>query len=211
MFVQADGKHAPEQLMHEILFPMRKTSNDPVWGQQNLWVFDERLCYHEFLASDKEFRQIPGFDPKDTDRADIVVFGAANVFGENPLGELHYGTIIEFKKPEREKFSFGGDDDPIDQVQRYVKKIRERKEHTFRGRTIEITTATPVACYIICDLPAIEDLAKKYDFGEIPRGGGFFFYHKNLNAYIEIIAWQRLLKDAQDRNRVLFQKLGLLE
>jgi hypothetical protein len=211
LFLQDDGKHAPEKLMHEIIFPMRKTSDQMAWRQQNLWVFDERLCYHEYLASDKQLRQITG-NPQDEERTDIVVFGAANVFGEDPLGQLHFATIIEFKRPEREKFSFGGDDDPIEQVRGYVDKIRSHKALTVRGRTIEVNPALPIACYLICDLPAIEKLATDtYDFKVMPQGGGFFKYHEKLNYFVEIIAWQKLLKDAKNRNRILFQKLGLPE
>jgi hypothetical protein len=38
---------------------------------------------------------------------------------------------------------------------------------------------------------------------------GYFNYIKNYNAYIEVISYQKMLKDAKIRNRILFDKLGI--
>lgn len=53
--LQADpdtGKYTLEEIVHQIIYPMRTTSTNIHIEQQNLWIIDERLAYHGFLASD---------------------------------------------------------------------------------------------------------------------------------------------------------------
>ena len=38
-------------------------------------------------------------------------------------------------------------------------------------------------------------------------GEGFFGYNQNYGAYIEVISFEKLLRDAKDRNRILFDRL----
>ncbi|MGD0975941.1 MAG: hypothetical protein ABR866_17775 [Candidatus Korobacteraceae bacterium] len=40
-----------------------------------------------------------------------------------------------------------------------------------------------------------------------PDGQGFYKHNPALNAYIEVISYQKMLSDAKKRNRVLFDKL----
>jgi hypothetical protein len=47
------------------------------------------------------------------------------------------------------------------------------------------------------------------DFKKTPDSMGYFKFHDNYNAYIEVITYPKLLKDARMRNRILFDKLGL--
>ena len=46
------GKYSPESDVHRIIFPLRFTSDDERFNEQNLWLVDERLAYHRYLASD---------------------------------------------------------------------------------------------------------------------------------------------------------------
>jgi hypothetical protein len=53
-----DEKFQLEAAIHELIFPLKTTSDDPgVWGHQNLWLVDERLAYHRYLASDKPLKR----------------------------------------------------------------------------------------------------------------------------------------------------------
>ena len=36
------------------MFPMQTSNNDIPYNEQNLWMIDERLTYHSFIASDKQ-------------------------------------------------------------------------------------------------------------------------------------------------------------
>jgi hypothetical protein len=40
------GKYALEKTVHGLVFPMRTTSDDVPFEQQNLWIIDERLTFH---------------------------------------------------------------------------------------------------------------------------------------------------------------------
>jgi prophage antirepressor-like protein len=52
--VRADDKYPFEKILHKMIFPMGETSRDIFFEQQNLWIIDERLCYHTILTSDKK-------------------------------------------------------------------------------------------------------------------------------------------------------------
>ena len=43
----------------------------------------------------------------------------------------------------------------------------------------------------------------------MPDGQGYFKWISNINLYVEVISWQKLLKDAEMRNKIFFRKLGI--
>jgi hypothetical protein len=43
----------------------------------------------------------------------------------------------------------------------------------------------------------------------MPDGMGWFFWFGNINLYVEVLSWEKVLKDAEMRNRIFFNKLGL--
>jgi hypothetical protein len=47
-----DGKYAREDLIHNLIMPMQKDSDDLMPESCNLWLVDERLAFHDYLASD---------------------------------------------------------------------------------------------------------------------------------------------------------------
>jgi hypothetical protein len=52
-------------------------------------------------------------------------------------------------------------------------------------------------------------IAEDYGLIATPDNEGYFGYNKNLEAYVELISYDKLLRDSQQRNRVLFEKLNL--
>ncbi|WP_333861587.1 hypothetical protein [Clostridium sp.] len=44
-------RYAYEKNIHQLIFPMTKTSDDIDYLQHNLWIIDEKLAYHHHLAS----------------------------------------------------------------------------------------------------------------------------------------------------------------
>jgi hypothetical protein len=58
--VQLDGKYPFEEVLHRMIFPMGVSSKDIFLDQQNLWLIDERLCFHTLLTSDKKLNKVPG-------------------------------------------------------------------------------------------------------------------------------------------------------
>ena len=101
-------------------------------------------------------------------------------------------------------------DDPVEQVYGYIDKIRNEDVTDKEGMLISVRENTPFYCYIICSLTRkMRNLFELKDFTKSPDELGYFYYHKNLKAYIEVISYEKLLKDAKERNRVLFDKLNL--
>ena len=42
-----------------------------------------------------------------------------------------------------------------------------------------------------------------------PDNLGYFGYNPSLSAYVEVISYTKLLRDAKKRNKILFDKLNL--
>lgn len=201
------GKYRKEEEIHKIIFPMRKTSNDVAWEDQNLWIVDERLVYHMFLASDRPLSRIAPLEVKSDERPDLLLLNRPGAFTEQENYPLGSAVIVEFKRPERNDF----DQSPIDQVYDYIRDIMDGKVKTKAGRTVIVSPTTPFYGYIICDLTSgMRDFAQKAGLTTTPDGLGYFGFNKNFNAYIELISLDKLVQDAEKRNHVLFEKLRLI-
>ncbi|MEG2782759.1 MAG: hypothetical protein RR920_00665, partial [Lachnospiraceae bacterium] len=98
--IQDDNKYCSEETLHSIICPMRYTSDEIDFEEMNLWIIDDRLAYHTFLASDKQMKSLPVIDTTNEKRMDIAIFDEAFSFSEN---QEHFNSIsiIEFKKPNR--------------------------------------------------------------------------------------------------------------
>ena len=48
-----DGNYVREDLIHDLIMPMATESDDLLVDDANLWLVDERLAFHDYLASDK--------------------------------------------------------------------------------------------------------------------------------------------------------------
>lgn len=202
-----DGKFSKEEKVHQILYPMRTTSDDTDFENQNLWIIDEKLAYHYYLASDMKFSQMQLVDVDTDHRPDILIFDRPTAFVE---GEFpHYSVvIIELKKPEKKDYS--EDNNPINQVYNYIELLLSGKGEDRNKTVIRLDENTQFYCYILANLtPQMVKFAKSGGFSLTPDNMGYYFYNDNYNAYVEIIDYKKLLEDSKKRNRVLFDKLGL--
>lgn len=209
----ADGKYAKEELIHELIMPMRKTSDEIHLDSCNLWLIDERLAFHDFLASDKTLSAMPITTCNETKEPDICVL---NVFDEPllvaegkrvPPATL---TVVEIKRPMRNDAAQGEEKDPIEQALGYLQRIREGKAQTASGRQIPRSEDIPGFCYVICDLTSSMELrCKIHDLTRTSDGLGYFGYKTRFNAYVEVISFDGIIKSASERNRAFFDKLGL--
>lgn len=202
--LQVTAKYSLESQVHKIIFPLQKTSDDVEPSQQNLWIIDERLTYHRYLASDKALSDIPGLDGPE--RPDLLIFDRPFAFSEN--GTTSAVVIIEFKRPMRDGYT--ADENPIHQVCRYVERIQASRAEDPSGRLIPITSSTPFYAYVLADLT--EPLIRQAKFGGLnptPDGRGFYGFIPALRTYIELISYDKMLDDATKRNRAFFERLGL--
>lgn len=200
-----DDRYSSEGAVHDIIFPRRKDSDLARFEEHNLWIVDERLNFTSFVSSDKPL------DGNSADRPDLIAFNRRVLFrgsneASNPV------SIFEFKKPQRNDFvNPSSNDDPIQQLIRYVKGIRNGEFKTQNGRNIRVLDNTPFYGYVICDLnhKVEEWLELEKNFKPMPDKMGWFQWHGNMNLHLEVISWDKVLRDAEMRNKIFFQKLGL--
>lgn len=206
---QDDDRFPLESAVHGLFFPQRNTSNDIDFEQHNLWIIDERLVYHRFLASDLPLSspEVP-VDTESDDRPDILLFKGPVAFTPQSVRHPQSVVIVEFKRPERTEYS--EDDNPISQVLGYAEAIRAGRAKRDDGSTIQVAAGMPFYCHIVASLtPGLRRLAAREDFIAAPDGFGYFKYHSNHRAYIEIADYAKVLEDAKQRNRAFFDKLEI--
>lgn len=202
--IGADGKHKSEGEVHDIIMPRKKDSEELNYDAHNLWILDERLNFTSYVSSDKSLQS-------SGDRTDVTVYNRRVAYrgdneSSNPI------TIFEFKKPQRDDFADPSSrEDPVQQIIRYVNQIREGKFKTPTGRDILVNDTTPFYGYVVCDLTKkIKDwLQKEKNFTPMPDGLGWFNWFGNISLYMEVVSWTKLLRDAEMRNKIFFNKLGI--
>lgn len=200
-----NGKYKSEADVHDIIIPRRKDSEELDYEQQNLWILDERLNFTTYYSSDKPL------NGGKSGRTDLTIFHKRIAFrGENqPSNPI---TIFEFKKPQRDDFANpSSEEDPIQQIIRYVNDIRDGKYKTPKGRDILVNDNTSFYGYVVCDLnQKVKNwLHREKNFTEMPDGQGWFDWQNNIRLYVEVLSWDKILRDAEMRNRIFFDKLGI--
>lgn len=207
--LKADGKYALEDAIHEIIFPLKATSDDVRVENMNLWILDEKLAYHYYLASDKPLEQIDVIEVGSKDRPDLLIFNRPIAFADSgpPFSAI---VIVEFKRPARDDYTEKEKKNPITQVYDYIDLLKEGNAVDKRGRPISIPSHLPIYAYIVCDLTqSLHKQARDYQLTKTPDSQGYFGYHRDHGAYIEVMSFDKLIADAQRRNKILFDKLGL--
>ncbi|MEO9258121.1 MAG: ATP-binding protein [Crocinitomicaceae bacterium] len=150
-----DGKYSKEDVIHKLIMPMQTVSNALKFEDSNLWLVDERLAFHNFLASDKTLTSIPITNSKSTKEPDILGLSVydnpllVNDGDNMPLASI---TVVEIKRPMRNDAKAGEEKDPIEQALGYLKRVRSGTVTTEAGRPIPNSEQIPGFCYVICDL-----------------------------------------------------------
>ena len=201
-----DGKYSKESTIHSIICPMQVTSDDIQFDEMNLWLIDDRLAYHSFLASDQPMKTLPVLQSDVPRRMDIAVFDKAISYSAD-TDTLNSITIIELKRPQRDDLN-SDESNPINQVLKYVSDIKAGKVKRANGRGFGNVTNAAFYCYVIADITdSLTNAAANANLYKTPDGEGFFGFNAPRGAYIEVISYTKLLKDAKQRNEVLFDKL----
>jgi hypothetical protein len=201
-------KYELEETIHSLIFPLRSTSDDIDFEKHNLWIIDEKLAYHRYLTSDIRLKNNPLIHTNALERPDILIFNEpiAVVDGEPPFSSI---VIFEFKRPMRDNYT--ENEEPIIQILNYIDKLREGEILDNKGRPIDTHDNLHFYAYIISDIRQnLEKFLVRHGFQKTPEQPGYFLYHSNYNAYIEVIPFNKLLLNAKKRNRILFEKLGII-
>jgi hypothetical protein len=206
--VQAEGEYVLEKAVHDLIFPLSSSSDEVPYERQNLWIIDERLSYHYYLASDKRFDSVQVLESDSQDRSDLLLFNKSFALGSD-VESFESVVIVEFKRPMRA--AYDKEDNPIPQVYSYVRTIREGKALDRSGRPIPWRDGMPFYCYIVADLTAkMRSFAEDASFTQTPDRQGYFGFNTNFGVYVEIISYTKLVQDAKKRNRILFDKLKII-
>lgn len=204
--IKDDGRFNKEAYIHNLIFPMHKTSEEIEYAAHNLWLIDERLAYCDYISSD-----IPFNNDRHEERADILFLDKPVAVSDEDNSGKEYESIVifELKRPMRNDYSMS--DNPIEQMLRYVDKLSKNNVTDKEGRYIKVGNTTQFYLYAICDItPKLVDVAEQYDFTQTPDKCGYYRYHEKKKAYIEILSYDKIINDAEKRNRILFDKLGIL-
>lgn len=210
-----EDKFPLESVVHQLVYPMKHTSDDLPYSEQNLWMIDERLTYHSFISSDPTLSTMKRVEVDSRKRPDLFIFDQKIVYGEgdnlsSPGGPVTSLTIVEFKRPQRNDYTTA--ENPVTQCFDLVKVIRNGKFKTEKGRPISTANEKiPAYCYIIADITdTLRDALQMYDAHPSPDGQGYYGFQKTFGIYYEVIGYDKLLSDARKRNRIFFEKLNVL-
>ncbi len=80
------------------------------------------------------------------------------------------------------------------------------------GRPISVATKDiPAFCYIVCDITdSLKRVLKTFQAFITPDNQGYYGFHPQYAAYYEVMDYNKLLRDAKQRNRIFFDKLNIL-
>lgn len=199
------GDYTSEGVVHDIVFPRKGNTDITSFKDHNLWIIDERLNFTNFISSDEPL------GGQNKGRPDLLVYDHRVLFrGDNEASNPI--TIFEFKKPQRDDFvNPSSHEDPVQQIVRYVNSIRDGQYLTPEGRQMLIAENTPFYGYVVCDVtPKVKNwIEREKNFKPMPDRLGWFSWLDNINLYIEVISWDKVLRDAKMRNQIFFKKLGI--
>jgi hypothetical protein len=205
---ETNGKYSLEKYLHGLFYPMRSTSDEVDYEAHNLWLIDENLSYCKYISSDVSLNSVS------KDRPDLLVLDEffekpiAISESENDGSAFDTVTIFELKRPMRDNYTES--ENPIVQLYGYVQKLRSNEMKDRTGRLINIEPSTKFYLYAICDITkTLKPIIESRGFHKSPDGLGYYGFNENYNAYFEILSYNKVLKDAKQRNRVLFDKLGI--
>ena len=204
MLFNEDGKYSKEAFMHNLIYPMKKTSDDKItFDEQNLWLIDEKLSYYFYISSD-----IPFNNEQSEDRPDLMFFDRSIALSEVKNDGTSYDSIVifELKKPMRDDLPYNS---PIDQIIDYKTQIQTNTKKDKDGRYIRVDENTKFYLYVICDVSPTFKNKIKSTYGLTETVDGLGYYRMNNNEYLEILSYDKILNDAKKRNQVLFEKLGI--
>jgi len=195
-------------VIHELIVPLRTSSEDLDYNQHNLWILDDRLAFYSFFLSDKPFNTYTDVDSgREPDLA--VIFEPSLAFQRE--GSDEPVVIIEFKRPGRNEYDQNSN--PVTQVLEYVDLFRAGNAvRDKNGKLIKpISMATRFVCYVVADFTDNLKKVLRYSIASHPTadGEGFFGISTEHNASIEVMPYSKVLRDAKIRNEAFFKHLGL--
>lgn len=204
---QEAKRHHLEKVIHDYICPLGTLSEDMNYEDHNLWIIDDRLAFYNYFASDKQLRAV---QPASLDgrEPDLALFDAG--LGLRRDGSDQPIVIVEFKRPGREAY---GAERPLDQVLNYVDSLRTNGSIKDKsGRVLSsINENTSFIGYIIADMTNGLRATLRGTIVNRPTadGIGLWGFDEPSRTYVEVIPYDKLVRDARTRNEIFFSKLRL--
>lgn len=199
-----DSDYQLEATLHNFICPIRMKSSGLEATSHDLWVIDERLTFSRTFSSDLPFQEILEASENES-RPDLLVFD--NAFGLRHGKDSPHVLIVEFKRPGRQ--SYKDDENPQFQVERYIRELRSPDAVDLGGRPIRLPENVRFHCFIIADRRGkIADWTASWPTTADGRGR-IYTLQGDYSGFIELIEWDQLLNDAEDRNKAFFDQLGI--
>ena len=206
---RSDGtmRHEAESALHEFIVPMRVDSHDVKVDHHNLWIVDDKLTYYEYWASDKSLKRLVQ-NSESLERPDVVLFSGRSAY--HRPGTDQPVVIIEFKRPARDDYD--DDQNPFSQVYGYIEELRSGRVLDKDGGVIqEVSEQTPFFCYIVADItPKLRSWMRMARINTPLAGGSAYYgYNDDYRAFVQVISYKYLIKDARLRNEAFFKHLSV--
>ena len=193
-----------EKDIHDIIFKRKNTNDNIRFNEHNLWILDERLAYHQYIASDKKFNEIESVEVNSEEAADLFIYNKKFAYGL----ENESVIIFEFKRPMRTNYT-NEEKDLGGQIVRYVNTLIDKQTTNSKGRPHGITEDTPKFGYVICDFtPEIEKVIQRNSYKKTTKGT-YLKYEEGLGLFVEIMNYDQLLNDVNLRHKAFFSELGI--
>lgn len=204
-----DGEqYSKEDLIHKLIMPKGLDSTEVGEANSNLWLIDERLALHDYLASDRSMASQLNTELTSQKRSDIDALRFVDkpfLVSDRQEAPFPSLTIIEFKRPMLQ-----GGGDLLEQVLGYLNQLRSGSVKTSHGRPIPNADQIMGYCYVIADLTEeVKRYCKHRDLCPMPDGTGYFGYHKNYRSSVAVISYDGLVTAARERNHAFLVRLGL--
>lgn len=194
--------HKTENILHNLIYPMKKDSEEieNPYSDHNLWLLDEKLVFSQYVVSDKSIYS-------NGKRIDLAIFGNKTVFRDSntPSSPIF---VYELKRPWEELEN----KNPIEQITEYIRKIRSRElNKDFNKRPIAYNENTPIYGFVVCDIdnPKVKRWIENAQYKIMPDWQGYYSWHPNYNAFIQVFSWDKVVDDAEKRHQAFFKKLWI--
>lgn len=195
---QEDGV-ATEDQVHNLIYPRYKDSEQVDYSSHNLWLLDDDLAYASYISSDRT--------PEGNSR------GKGEYAHDLLINNQKELMIVEMKRPQKKGYSTrqdGSTNNPVNQLKNQIADIRKKKKViSSTNREIDISSDSMVRGYILADWnDSFENYLAQEDFSITNYGGKMAYkYYSNLNLMIEVLAFDRLIDRASNRNEAFVQML----
>jgi hypothetical protein len=200
-----DGKRAPEDQIHELVFRRFRDTANTDYFEHNLWLIDDALAFIPYVSSD---RAMQGKGRKAGDKiADLVFYDDSLVLGDQEGTTL---SIVEFKKPSRDDYVFGNVKlDPVMQVVETLERATAAGGVTKTdGSHISFAGVVRRFAFIIADItPSLVRALKRHDFRNDWNPKMWVRYRNNEEIFIQVMGYETLVDLAKKRNQAFFTVL----